>query len=236
VQGVQAQSFLDDFIGVTRISGTATIVATLASVGRSERQWMRAVSGATRVRFQNGAVHGIDLAQIARTIEAAIVGNAFGPQAKTDFAELSGSFVARGGVAANRDLRLVNPYVRLNGVGLVDLGSRAIDYRVEPKAVGKGRGGVLDIGGIGIPFRIKGPWSNPSYEPDLSGVMSSTLDSILKGGNPLDNLKGAGDGLGDLLGGIGGTQQEGASGKKGDKKKKPKSDNPLDQLKGLFGN
>jgi AsmA protein len=237
VGGVQAQPFLTDAVGLTRLSGTGGIVAKLASAGRSERQWMRGLGGAAKVKFEDGAIRGIDLAQVARTIEAALSGTAIGAGAKTDFAELSGSFVVRGGIAANKDLRLLNPFVRLNGAGLVDIGSRTLDYRVEPKAVSsrQGQGGAFDLGGIGIPFRIKGPWSNPSYAPDLSGVMSSTLDSILKGGNPLDSLKGTGDDIGGLLG-IGGTQQEGADGKKGDKKKKPKDEDPLDKLKGLFGN
>ncbi len=195
---------------------------------------MRSLSGAAKIRFEDGAIKGVNLAEIARTIESALTGSAIGGAAKTDFAELSGSFVIKGGIAANKDLRLLNPFVRLNGAGLIDIGNQTLDYRVEPKAVSSrtGQGGAFDLGGIGIPFRIKGPWSNPSYEPDLSGVMSSTLDSILKGGNPLDSLKNGGD-VGGLLQGLGG-QPEDATDKKNDQKKK-KKDNPLDPLKGLFG-
>jgi AsmA protein len=124
--------------------------------------------------------------------------------------------------------------VRLNSAGIIDIGEQTLDYRVEPKAVGstKGQGGPLDIGGIGIPFRIKGPWSNPSYTPDLSGVLPGALDSILNGGNPLDGLKG-GNPLEGILGRP--SQQEGAEDTKTDKKKKPAPENPLDSLKDLFG-
>lgn len=235
VGGVQAEPFLSDAAGFSRLTGTASIVTQVAGSGRSQRAWMRSLGGAAKIRFDNGAIKGINLAEIARTIQSALTGSAIGGGAKTDFAELSGSFVIRDGVAGNKDLRLLNPFVRLNGAGLIDIGNQTLDYRVEPKAVSsmQGQGGKLDISGIGIPFRIKGPWSNPSYEPDLSGVMSSTLDSILKGENPLDKLKNGG-GLGGVLPGLGPPQQEDATDKKSDQKKKKKQ-NPLDPLKGLLG-
>ncbi len=97
----------------------------------------------------------------------------------------------------------------------------------------KGQGGRGDVKGIGIPFRIKGPWSNPSYEPDLSGVLPDILDSITNGDNPIDNITG-GSGLDGILGKKP-PQQEGADDKKTDKKKKPKGENPLNPLKDLLG-
>jgi AsmA protein len=192
---------------------------------------MKSLGGAARIKFVDGAIKGVNLAEIARTIQSALTGSAVGGAAKTDFAELSASFVIKNGVAANRDMKLLNPFVRLNGAGIIDIGEQTLDYRVEPKAVGsaKGQGGPLDIGGIGIPFRIKGPWSNPSYTPDLSGVLPGALDSILKGGDPLDGLKGGG--LGDLLGGKKPQQQSDQPPKTDPNKKK----DPLDPLKGLFG-
>src|SRR5262249_11388855 len=126
IAGVEGAPFLRDALGVTRLSGTGNITAQLTGAGRSERAWMRALDGAARIRFENGAVKGIDLAEIARKIESALTGSAIGPGAKTDFAELSGSFVVKGGVAANRDLRLLNPFVRLNGAGIVDIGNRTL--------------------------------------------------------------------------------------------------------------
>ncbi|MCE9524345.1 MAG: AsmA family protein [Alphaproteobacteria bacterium] len=236
VAGVQGEPFLTDAAGFNRLSGTASIVAKVAGGGRSQRAWMKSLGGTAAIKFEDGAIKGINLAEIARTIQSALSGSATGGSAKTDFAELSGSFVIRNGVAANKDLRLLNPFVRLNGAGIIDLGNQTLDYRIEPKAVSsiKGQGGQHDLGGIGIPFRIKGPWSNPSYEPDLSGVLNSAVDSILKGDNPLDSLK---NGAGGLIPGLGGqpAQQEGAPAKKGDPKKKPKGENPLDSLKGLLG-
>jgi len=235
VSGVQGAPFLTDLAGFNRLEGTGSIVAKVTAAGKSQRAWMKSLGGNARIKFVDGAIKGVNLAEIARTIQSVLTGSAVGGAAKTDFAELSGSFVIRNGVAANKDLKLLNPFVRLNGAGIIDLGNQTLDYKVEPKAVSsiKGQGGRDGLSGIGIPFRIRGPWSNPSYEPDLSGVLPGALDSIMKGDNPLDNITGGG-GLDGILGGKS-SQPEGPADKKSDKKKKPKGENPLDPLKDLFG-
>lgn len=235
ISGVNAEPFLSDLAGFSRLQGSGSIVAKVAATGKSQRAWMKSMGGSARIQFVDGAIKGVNLAEIARSIQSALSGSAVDGAAKTDFAELSGSFAIRQGVAANKDLKLLNPFVRLNGAGIIDLGEQTLDYRVEPKAVSsiKGQGGSGDIGGIGIPFRIKGPWSNPSYSPDLSGVLPDALDSIIKGDNPLDKLKDGG-GLGDILGRKP-SQQEGAEDTKSDKKKKPSPENPLGTLQDLLG-
>ncbi|MFM9863683.1 MAG: AsmA family protein [Micropepsaceae bacterium] len=228
--GVQGEPFLTDAAGFTRLSGTGNIALKVAAVGSSQRALMKALDGTMQITFTDGAIKGVNLAEIARTIQSALSGTAVGAGAKTDFAELSGSFVIRDGVAANKDLKLLNPFVRLTGAGIVDVGNQTLDYRVEPKAVrsAEGQGAQGSLGGIGIPFRIKGPWSKLSYAPDLSGVLNSTVDSILKGGDPLESLKDS-SGLGDLFGKK--KPKPGEQPQPSDPKKK----DPLDPLKGLFG-
>lgn len=227
--GVQGEPFLTDAVGFTRLSGTGNIALKVATTGSSQRALMKSLAGTMQITFTDGAIKGVNLAEIARTIQSALSGTAVGPGAKTDFAELSGSFVFRDGVGANKDLKLLNPFVRMTGAGIVDVGDQTLDYRVEPKAVrsAEGQGGQGTLGGVGIPFRIKGPWGNLSYAPDLSGILNSTVDSILKGGDPLESLKDS-SGLGDLLGGK--KKQPGTQ--PSDPKKKK---DPLDPLKGLFG-
>jgi AsmA protein len=229
--GVQGEPFLTDAAGFTQLSGTGNITMRVGAIGSSQRALMKDLRGTAEIKFTDGAIKGVNLAEIARTIQSALSGAAVGPGAKTDFAELSGSFGISNGVAANNDLKLLNPFVRLTGAGVIDIGNQTLDYRVEPKAVrsAEGQGGQGNLGGVGIPFRIKGPWSKLSYAPDLSGVLNSTVDSILKGGDPLESLKDS-SGLGDLLGGKK-KQQPGTQPAPSDPKKK----DPLDPLKGLFG-
>lgn len=227
--GIQGEPFLTDAAGFNRLSGTARIDLAVTASGRSQHAWMHSLGGKAQIRFEDGAIKGVNLAEIARTIQSALSGTAVGGSAKTDFAELSGSFVIRNGVAGNKDLRMLNPFVRLNGAGVIDLGGQSLDYRVEPKAVKsiEGQGGKADLGGIGIPFRIHGPWSQPSYEPDLSGVVNTAVDDLLQGKNPLEGVGG----LGDLIPGVGKKQKPA----EGDKTEPKKKQDPLGTLNDLLG-
>ena len=71
----------------------------------------------------------------------------------------------------NEDFHLLNPFVRIAGSGDINLGPRTLNFRVEPKAGDDRRrpGRRRDAAGLGIPFQISGPWTKPSYRPDLKG-------------------------------------------------------------------
>lgn len=66
---------------------------------------------------------------------------------------------------ATDNLRLLNPFVRLEGQGLVNVGAQTIDMRIAPRAVNnaQGQGGDAGLAGLGVPFRITGPWSHVQF-------------------------------------------------------------------------
>jgi AsmA protein len=191
LNGIKAEPLLTDAAGFNRLSGTGNITLKLAAAGRSQRALMAALDGTVQMKLEDGAVKGVNLAEIARTIQSALSGSAIGSSAKTDFAEFSATLIVKNGVGRNDDLRLLNPFVRLSGAGTVDVAGQRLDYRVEPRAVrsSEGQGGKNDQRGVGIPFLIKGPWARLSYAPDLSGIANTAIDSIIKGEDPLDAIK-----------------------------------------------
>jgi AsmA protein len=133
------------------------------------------------------------------------VGSAFLDQSaretqKTDFAELSGTFKIESGIVRNNDLSLVNPLLRIAGAGTADMPKRTVNYRIEPKVVGslEGQGATSDAKGVAVPVIVEGPWDNPTYRPDLAGMVSD----IAK--DPAKALEGAKDTLKQLQGGAGG--------------------------------
>jgi len=88
---------------------------------------------------------------------------------------------------------MLNPYVRLDGRGLINVGAQTIDMRIAPRAVNsiEGQGGDAALGGLGIPFRVVGPWSNVSFRPALEDVVQNQLRDILSRqgtDNPLGRL------------------------------------------------
>lgn len=217
LSGINASAFLWDLADLTIVSGTASFVLRLNARGGSERARMQTVTGTGQMQFTNGSVRGVDLVQIARNITSAVIGNALGPNASTPFSSLSGTFIAREGQAVNRNLTLLNPQVRLDGAGVVNVGGRSLNYKVEPKALSGGR----RMPNLGVPVHIYGSWDNPKYEPEVGGVVNAAINTVLNA--PGDTIET----VGGLLPSIGEDDKPG--------KKKKKKKNPLDALGDFLG-
>lgn len=192
-QNVQAETLLRDAIGFDRIAGRGRLTASLVGAGVSQAAIMRSLRGNASFNFNDGELKGVNLAQVARTVQAALSGQAVGAAASTDFAELSSTFTIADGVMATDNLRMLNPFVRLEGRGLVNIGAQTIDMRIAPRAVNniQGQGGDVSVGGLGIPFQISGPWSRVSFRPALEDVVQDQLRNVLsqqESGSPLSRL------------------------------------------------
>jgi AsmA protein len=201
VKGVAMKSLLQSAIKVERIEGTGAMSVNVAGIGISQQAIMNSLGGTASVTVHNGAIRGVDLAAVARTVQnplSSVMGAATSEHSSTDFAEAGGSFTIRNGVAHNQDFHLLNPFVRISGGGDIDLGQRTINFRIEPKLVanGQGQGGLLGASGLGVPFQITGPWTKPSYRPDLTKAVGNLLVNQLQGGaGPVGGI------LGNVLGG-----------------------------------
>ena len=59
----------------------------------------------------------------------------------------------------------------MTGAGTIDLGTKQIGFRVEPKLVmtTEGQGRTGDPVGFGIPVMIEGPWDAPRIYPEMPG-------------------------------------------------------------------
>ncbi len=192
-QNIQAETLLRDAIGFHKIVGRGRLRASLVGTGASQAALMRSLSGNASFNFNDGQWKGVNLAQIARTVQSALTGAAAGEGSSTDFAELSSTFTVSNGVMATDNLRLLNPFVRLEGRGLVDIGAQTMDMRITPRAVNnaQGQGGDLSVAGLGVPFRISGPWSRVSFRPALEDVVQNQLRDILSRqdqGSPLASI------------------------------------------------
>ncbi len=193
LDGLVARPFLKAVANFDRLEGNAKANFALSSVGQSEKQLVSNLSGQGKIGFFDGAVLGIDLANMAKNIRSAFEGRAV-EQAKTDFAELTGSFIIQKGILKNDDLRMLAPLMRLTGAGTADLPQKQANYRLEPKAVAslEGQGAQGDEVGLLVPIIVSGPWHNLSYRPDLAALMKQEV--IGKG------LKALGDGkLGEQI-------------------------------------
>ena len=77
-----------------------------------------------------------------------------------------------------------SPLLRLAGAGKINLVQENLDYRLKTSIVGslKGSGGedLKNLKGVTIPIRVKGPFSDPSYKPDLSAALSDSIEQKAK--------------------------------------------------------
>jgi AsmA protein len=132
----------------------------------------------------------------------------------TDLSQLSASFKIDKGQATTYDLNLVGPLVKVTGVGTIDLGTKQMGFRVEPKLVmtTEGQGRTSDPVGFGIPVIIDGPWSEPRIYPEMSGILENPDQAYAKLREMGKGLFGKdGAGLGGAIGGLlSGIQQPGA--------------------------
>lgn len=171
-----AYSFLRDAAAFERLQGRGTITADLSASGASQRAIVSALNGNADLKFTNGAIRGVNIAQMLRNLGSGIVEGWQGGEAeKTDFASLGATFKVAKGQATTKDLHLVGPLVRMTGAGTVHLPAQTLKFRVDPQLVAslEGQGGEKDISGLGVPVMIAGPWAKPKFYPDIKGILQN---------------------------------------------------------------
>jgi AsmA protein len=214
VNGVAMKALLESAMKIDRIEGTGVLALDVTGSGISQQAIMSSLHGTSNAQMRNGTIHGVDLGAVARTIQNVVsLAAVTGEKSSTEFTEAGGTFTIANGVMHNRDFQLANPYLRMSGSGDINLGQRTLDFRVEPKLV-VSPGGILGKAGIGVSFHVTGPWTKPSYTPDLVGAAVGLVGTAVDGGLGLGNF------LGNVVGQKNGSEQ----------KKKPGLN-----LNGLFG-
>jgi len=173
------------------------------------------MSGTVFALFQDGQLRGLNVAQMIRSLTASpLNGWQENGQQATDLSQLSASFKIDKGQATTYDLNLVGPLVKVTGVGTIDLGTKQMGFRVEPKLVmtTEGQGRTSDPVGFGIPVIIDGYWSEPRIYPEMSGILENPDQAYAKLREMGKGLFGKdGAGLGQAIGGLlSGIQQGGA--------------------------
>jgi AsmA protein len=182
----------------------------------------KGLNGTASIALKDGAVKGVDVAALLRQAKA-ILGSkrsleqqAKGSQ-KTDFSELTGTFVLKNGVAHNEDLQAKSPLLRVTGAGDINIGEGTMDYTAKASlvATSTGQGGKdrADVAGITAPVRITGPYENLSYSVDVAALATDVAKDALA--RELERRLGGGQ-----------------AGKAGEK---PSGGSTRDVLRGLFG-
>ncbi|MFC3227203.1 AsmA family protein [Marinibaculum pumilum] len=177
LDGIQAEPVLATLADFDRLAGTGNAKAALTSSGGTVRQAVANLAGNGAILFRDGAIKGINIGQILRSIGSGFQQPFYGPEQATDFSELSGSYSISGGVLTNRDLSMKSPLLRMDGAGTVSIIGKTVDYRAEPElvATAAGQGGADELDGLTVPLLIRGPLEDPAITPDIQGMTENFL-------------------------------------------------------------
>ena len=203
---VHALPLLTSLADFDKLDGRMQAKIAARSTGTSQHAIMSNLSGTAFVVFHDGAIRGINVAQMIRQLTASTLsGWQEQKEQATDLTQLSASFRIDRGQATTTDLNLVGPLAKVTGVGTIDLGTRMLGFRVEPQLVltTEGQGRTSDPVGFGIPVMISGTWAAPRIYPDMAGVLDNPDAAYAKLREMGKGLFGPNaGGLGGLLGGL----------------------------------
>ena len=178
-----------DLMGRDALEGRGNVTLDVTAAGATVNAMKQALGGTARVALRDGAVKGFNLTEALRKSRAAFGSKSAQQQAsdaaqRTDFSEMTASFVIKNGVARNDDLDVKAPLVRLGGAGDIDLGNSQLNYvaKATVVATAKGQGGAdLDhLAGLTVPVKLTGPFDAPNYEIDYRALAAGAAKAKVK--------------------------------------------------------
>lgn len=181
--GVDAGLALRALAGRDALEGRGDVSVDLAAEGRTLAALERSLDGTAALKLRDGAIKGVDLADVMRRVRQSIAAaRGKGPAVeervagndRTAFSSLDASFVVRDGIARNDDLDLRSPLLRVGGAGQVDLPRKRLDYLARVSVVGtpSGQAGteLAALRGVTVPVHVSGPFDALSYRVDVAAL------------------------------------------------------------------
>ena len=180
VQGVDVRPLLQTLAQTDLLEGKGDLEVEAQGSGLSEQALRSRMQGKVNLKLSDGALHGINLAEMIREARATLTGKGADQVKevrKTDFSALTASFQIADGVARSDDIQLFAPALRVKGQGQTALVPETLDFLFLTSVVesSKGQGGktVDELKDITIPVRIGGHWQAPSYKLDVKELLSN---------------------------------------------------------------
>ena len=183
--GVAIGPLLKDVAQKDLLDGRGNVSLDVNAAGPTVEAMKKALAGGAKLQLKDGAIKGFNLAEALRKAKAALGSReekvAADQTQKTDFSEMSASFVIKNGVAHNEDLDVKAPLFRIGGKGDVDIGNSRLDYTTKATVVGtsKGQGGadLEKLSGLTVPVHLHGPFDALQYDVNYGAVAADLAKS-----------------------------------------------------------
>ena len=186
--GIAIGPLLRDLAQRDQLEGKGDIAIDITAAGATANAMKRSLAGSAKVRLQDGAIKGINLAEIIQrgrsmlSSQSASAGQSASDKSrKTDFTELTASFTIKNGVAHNEDLDAKAPLFRLGGKGAINIPAATLDYVAKASVVAstQGQGGAERdrLAGLTVPVRLSGPFDDLKYDVDYRAMAGDAVKS-----------------------------------------------------------
>ncbi len=228
LNALNAAPFLGAVADFDKVEGVGGFNISINGTGASMSSIMSSLSGAGAFKFDDGAIKGLNAAQLMRSatefLNTGTIPSALSEEQETDFTEFAADFNINKGVASTNAFNFVTPGLEIPGQGQLDLGNRTLSLSMFPKSGDKS----LGINGFAPPIKISGSWNKLSVGLDQDWLKEQ-LTQQLK--NEAQNLIQKELGLDKALGGNTGNIL--GSGKEADDARKEAIGNALGNALGI---
>lgn len=149
-----------------KLQGTGRVQIVASTQGLSRQEMLQNLNGTTNFVIQNGAVQGIDVDYLLKTVSALVDKDAATPPEssnETRFSSFAGGLLISNGLAQTNDLLLTADTFTVKGQGSYQLPSQTIDLALQMKAPDINKNWE-------VPFAIRGALSKPSVVLDMREV------------------------------------------------------------------
>ena len=198
IKGVKVQPLLVDVANNDMLEGTGNIDVNVKGKSLTPTGIKKNLVGTIAINFEDGAVNGINVAQLIRENYAKIKGEKVESKndaQKTDFSAMKATLKVDKGWVSTNDLSAQSPLLRVTGQGKANFINETVDFLVRTSIVGslEGQGGksIDDLKDVTIPIKVTGKWADPKFALVFDDVLKQKAQKeIDRGVNKLtDKIK-----------------------------------------------
>ncbi|EME0811750.1 AsmA family protein [Vibrio vulnificus] len=178
IKGAQVQPLLVDVAQNDKLEGTGNIDVDVKGSSLTPSGIQKNLVGTVEINFADGAVNGINVAQMIRENYAKIKGkklDATDGVQKTDFSSMTATLTLNKGKVTTNNMHMQSPLLRIRGKGEANYINQTVDFTVSTSIVGslEGQGGkdIDELRDVTIPINISGSWADPKFKLVFDDVL-----------------------------------------------------------------
>ncbi|MGR5529748.1 AsmA family protein [Vibrio alfacsensis] len=178
IKGIHVQPLLIDVANSDKLEGTGNIDVNVSGKSLTPTGMKKNLVGTVAINFTDGAVNGINVAQLIRENYARFKGQSLegtDEVKKTDFSAMTATMRLNKGVVYTDNLQAQSPLLRLRGKGSANYLNETVDFTISTSIVGslEGQGGknIDELKDITIPINVSGKWAEPKFKLVFDDVL-----------------------------------------------------------------